>query len=203
MQVKILGIADVHCSYQYSSYIIYEIIKHRVDLVLIAGDIECEDPLDKIIDSGVDVFAVTGNMDDTYIYRIMKDYGIAIDGMIREYRGFTIAGIGGLSFRTNFEKIINILNETSGLERLIILSHYPPKGFNDTTYAGVHAGLNQLRDLVEKYSPMLFIHGHIHEARGVSKYNNTIIVNPGPLMHGYYSIIEISHNNVNVHLHRL
>ena len=201
--MKILGIADVHCSYQYSSYIIYEIIKHRVDLVLIAGDIECEDPLEKIIDSGVDVFAVTGNMDDTYIYRIMKDYGIAIDGMIREYRGFTIAGIGGLSFRTNFEKIINILNETSGLERLIILSHYPPKGFNDTTYAGVHAGLNQLRDLVEKYSPMLFIHGHIHEARGVSKYNNTIIVNPGPLMHGYYSIIEISHNNVNVYLYRL
>ena len=201
--MKILGIADVHCSYQYSSYVVYEIIKHRVDLVLIAGDIECEDPLEKIIDSGVDVFAVTGNMDDTYIYRIMKDYGIAIDGMIREYRGFTIAGMGGLSFRTNFEKIINILNETSGLERLIILSHYPPKGFNDTTYAGVHAGLNQLRDLVEKYSPMLFIHGHIHEARGVSKYNNTVIVNPGPLMHGYYSIIEISHNNVNVYLYRL
>jgi len=203
MQMKILGIADVHCSYQYSSYVVYEIIKHRVDLVLIAGDIECEDPLEKIIDSGVDVFAVTGNMDDTYIYRIMKDYGIAIDGMIREYRGFTIAGMGGLSFRTNFEKIINILNETSGLERLIILSHYPPKGFNDTTYAGVHAGLNQLRDLVEKYSPMLFIHGHIHEARGVSKYNNTVIVNPGPLMHGYYSIIEIIHDNVNVFLHRL
>ena len=201
--MKILGIADVHCSYQYSSYVVYEIIKHRVDLVLIAGDIECEDPLEKIIDSGVDVFAVTGNMDDTYIYRIMKDYGIAIDGMIREYRGFTIAGMGGLSFRTNFEKIINILNETSGLERLIILSHYPPKGFNDTTYAGVHAGLNQLRDLVEKYSPMLFIHGHIHEARGVSKYNNTVIVNPGPLMHGYYSIIEIIHDNVNVFLHRL
>ena len=201
--LRILGLADIHCSYQYSSYIVYEIIRHRADLILIAGDIECEDPLEKIIDTGVKVFAVTGNLDDTYIYRIMKDYGVAIDGMIADYEGYVIAGIGGLSFRTNFEKIINGLNEISSYERLIILSHYPPKGFNDTTYAGVHAGLNQLRDLVEKYSPMLFIHGHIHEARGVSKYNNTVIVNPGPLMHGYYSIIEISHNNVNVFLHRL
>jgi len=201
--LRILGLADIHCSYQYSSYIVHEIIRRRIDLVLIAGDIECEDPLEKIIDSGVDVFAVTGNMDDTYIYRIMKDHGIVIDGLIREYQGFIIAGIGGLSFRTNFEKVVNILNETNDLGRLIILSHYPPKGFNDTTYAGVHAGLKQLRDLVEKYSPILFIHGHLHEARGVSKYNNTVIVNPGPLMHGYYSIIEISYNNVNVYLHRL
>jgi len=201
--MRILGLADIHCSYQYSSYIVHEIIRHRIDLVLIAGDIECEDPLDKIINSGVDVFAVTGNMDDTYIYRIMKDYGIAIDGLTREYQGFIIAGIGGLSFRTNFEKVVDILNKTRDLGKLIILSHYPPNGFNDTTYAGVHAGLKQLRELVEKYRPILFIHGHIHEARGVSKYNKTIIVNPGPLMHGYYSIVEIEHDKINVSLHRL
>lgn len=202
-RLRILGLADIHCSYQYSSYIVYEIVRRKIDLVLIAGDIECIDPLEKIIDAGVTVFAVTGNMDDTYIYRVMKDYGVAVDGVIKEYRGYMVAGIGGLSFKTNFERIVKPLTGSIDHWNLIILSHYPAKGFNDTTYNGVHAGLIQLREFIERYKPVLFIHGHIHEARGISRYNGTVIVNPGPLMHGYYSIIDITHEGVNTSLYRL
>jgi len=200
--LRVIGVSDIHCSYQYSSRLVYEIVRHRADLVLIAGDIECEDPLEKIVGAGVRVYAVTGNMDDTYIYRVMRDYGVAIDGSIVEYMGYWIAGIGGLGFHTNYEKVVGGLGRIGG-EKLIILSHYPPKGFNDKTYAGVHAGLDQLRDLLERYRPALFLHGHIHEARGVSRYNGSLIVNPGPLMHGYYSVIEFTDEGVKAFLHRL
>ncbi len=201
--MKILGIVDIHCSYQYCSRIAFEIARKEVDLVLIAGDIECQHPLEEILETGVRVYAVTGNMDDTYIYRLLKQYGIGVDGCVIEYSGYTIAGIGGIGFRTNLEKITKVLDKGVEQDKLIILSHYPAHGFNDKTYSGVHAGLYELRELIENYKPLLFLHGHIHEARGVSRYKNTLIVNPGPLMYGYYSLIKISSEGVEASLERL
>ncbi len=194
-------LTDIHCSYQYSSLITHVIARKDVDLVLIAGDIECEHPLDEILGVGVKVYAVTGNMDDTYIYRVLREKGVGIDGSIVEYKGYYVAGIGGIGFRTNYERVLNEI-KCIDRDRLVVLSHYPAYGFNDKTYSGVHAGLKELRDLIMECQPLLFIHGHIHEARGIARCGNTVIVNPGPLMHGYYSVIDIS-DTINVVLERL
>ena len=39
--------------------------------------------------------------------------------------------------------------------------------------------------------PLLVVTGHIHEARGIDKIDETIIVNPGPAHMVRYAIIEL------------
>ncbi len=200
----IIGVSDIHCSYGYSSKLVLKAIQLNADLILVAGDIECEHPLEEIISSGIRTYCVTGNLDDIYIYRILKNYEVRIEGSIEVFNGYYIAGIGAIGFSTNLSKVKELITD-KGIDprKLIILSHYPPYGFNDTTYSGLHAGNIELRNFIEEYEPLLFLHGHIHEARGVSRYKNTLIVNPGPLMHGYYSVIKLNGDNVEARLERL
>jgi len=41
------------------------------------------------------------------------------------------------------------------------------------------AGSTAVRELIEEYQPMLGLHGHIHEGRGIAKIGRTVCVNPG------------------------
>lgn len=43
----------------------------------------------------------------------------------------------------------------------------------------VPVGSTAVRKVLEKYQPMLGLHGHIHESRGVMKIGRTVCVNPG------------------------
>lgn len=59
----------------------------------------------------------------------------------------------------------------------------------------VHVGSKGVRNAIEKYQPVLGLHGHIHESSGFEKIGKTICLNPGSeygegLLRGY--IIDIS-----------
>lgn len=41
------------------------------------------------------------------------------------------------------------------------------------------AGSSAIRDAIERYQPLLGLHGHVHEARGSDKLGRTTVVNPG------------------------
>jgi Icc-related predicted phosphoesterase len=41
------------------------------------------------------------------------------------------------------------------------------------------AGSSAVRDAIEKFKPMLGLHGHIHESQSVAKIGRTTIINPG------------------------
>lgn len=43
----------------------------------------------------------------------------------------------------------------------------------------IHVGSKTVRELIEKYQPLLGIHGHIHESRGFVKIGRTLCINPG------------------------
>ena len=42
-----------------------------------------------------------------------------------------------------------------------------------------HVGSTAVREAIEKYQPLLGLHGHIHESRGVFKIGRTLCINPG------------------------
>jgi len=42
-----------------------------------------------------------------------------------------------------------------------------------------HVGSTAVRAVIEKYQPMISLHGHIHESRGVAKIGRTLCINPG------------------------
>jgi Icc-related predicted phosphoesterase len=69
--------------------------------------------------------------------------------------------------------------------------HVPPYGFaldlapeldKNLTQAAdrkIHVGSRAVAKMIEKYQPLLGLHGHIHESRGVQKIRKTTIINPG------------------------
>jgi Icc-related predicted phosphoesterase len=69
-------------------------------------------------------------------------------------------------------------------------------------YAGrslVPVGSKSVLAVLEKYQPLLGLHGHIHEGKGTRKYKKTLCINPGSMyeqgmLHG--AIIELKPNKV-------
>ena len=43
----------------------------------------------------------------------------------------------------------------------------------------IPAGSTAVREAIEKYQPLLGLHGHIHESRGMYKLGRTVYINPG------------------------
>jgi Icc-related predicted phosphoesterase len=41
------------------------------------------------------------------------------------------------------------------------------------------AGSLAVKNIINKYKPMISLHGHIHESKGIAKVGNTICINPG------------------------
>jgi hypothetical protein len=107
-------------------------------------------------------------------------------------------GVGGSSytpFDTPFElaeeEIMDTLNRgwiDHGSRWTVLVSHEPPRDTRvDRTFSGMHVGSPSVRRFVEEKKPSIVFCGHIHEARGKDKINDTIIVNPGAARHGNYA----------------
>ncbi len=102
------------------------------------------------------------------------------------------------------EKLESIINEmlkkagfskSEKMQELIMAYHPPPfdtildlapRVQADFTYARVggqpdfiHVGSKAVRKSMEEFKPILGLHGHIHESKGVDKVGNSISVNPG------------------------
>jgi Icc-related predicted phosphoesterase len=43
----------------------------------------------------------------------------------------------------------------------------------------VHVGSRAVAKMIEKYQPLIGLHGHIHESRGAQKAKRTMLINPG------------------------
>ena len=69
--------------------------------------------------------------------------------------------------------------------------HAPPYGFaldlapelnKDLIQAAdrkIHVGSRAVANMIQKYQPLIGLHGHIHESRGAQKIKRTLIINPG------------------------
>jgi len=40
-------------------------------------------------------------------------------------------------------------------------------------------GSTAVRQLIEEFQPLLALHGHIHESRGINRIGRTVVINPG------------------------
>ena len=73
-------------------------------------------------------------------------------------------------------------------------------------YAGrslVPVGSHAVLEIIEKYQPLLGLHGHIHEGKGTRKYKHTLCINPGSMyeqgiLHGV--IIDLKPNKIGTYM---
>jgi uncharacterized protein len=90
-------------------------------------------------------------------------------------------------------KIEAIAAQVPDMERTIFNFHAPPYGTGlddapalDATLRPTHGGAvmkpvgsTAVRDAIKKHQPLLSVHGHIHESRGIKRMGRTMAINPG------------------------
>jgi len=154
------------------------------------------------------IFFVPGNCDDPRMLSL-KEISRGVINIhknpveLKDYVFYGIGG-GGLSpFNTliefsesDFREIINYIeNMNINTTNLIMTTHQPIHGFFDDVN-GLNIGSQVFKEFLEKRAPLLWITGHVHENHGWSISGRTVIVHPGPLMHGYYALIRLSSGRV-------
>jgi Icc-related predicted phosphoesterase len=137
------------------------------------------------------VFYVHGNHDACY-EKTPPEGCICIDDRVVEYKGVRILGLGG-SMCYNYgphqytEKQMNVRYQKQrpkiwlkgGID--ILLTHAPAYHLNDGSDLP-HRGFKCFTTIMDRYSPKLFLHGHVHMNYGrdfhrESEYKDTKIIN--------------------------
>lgn len=219
--MKILNITDIHgnrkiCRKLYEKYGL-----NHFDIVIVNGDITDFHGLDlaELILSivsrlGKNTYFVPGNCDHPSLIKTKKlGNAINIHNKLIELSDperLTIYGYGG-STLTPFNTWIEFDDNVIGSEMnkidspTILVTHNPPyKTKLDKTWMGRHVGSRSIREFILNKKPLISLHGHIHEARGIDKLGETTIINPGPLRSKHYVIIELEERNIkNIELLKL
>ena len=193
----------------------------NADVVIICGDVthfgllhQARDLLSRLHNMKLPTLFVPGNCDMPSLVDEKTENVQSIHGKCRAIGDFNFLGVGGSSpspFNTPFEleetEIAKILEKAydhcQTKRRIIVVSHSPPKDTQvDIASTGEHVGSRSVREFTEKTHPELLLCGHIHEAEGMDRIGETLIMNPGPARHGKCALIDLNKNIV-VKLDRL
>ena len=142
-----------------------------VDLILSAGDLKPEYLEFLATFAKVPILYVRGNHDDCYEERPPRGC-ICIEDKIYNYEGVRIMGLGGSvrykqgdnqytqgEMQWRVRKMWLKIKRQRGFD--ILLTHAPAFHVNDGE-DGPHEGFMAFRDLLTKYKPKVFVHGHVH-----------------------------------------
>lgn len=154
---------------------------------------------------GKPLVAVPGNNDTHGIIRLLEDERISIHGkgVIIDKVGFYGYGGAKTPFKTTLEPSEEEMRV--GLEKALAcvkntptkvqVTHCPPYDTRvDMVVSGSHVGSKIVREFIEEKHPVLSVSGHIHEARGVDRLGETVLINAGRFPEGYVGLVNIEGN---------
>ena len=187
--MKILLISDVESPYLWDYFQRGRL--DDIDLILSCGDLKPQ-YLSFLVTMGhAPVLYVHGNHDTIYATRPPEGCD-CIEDKVVTVKGLRIMGLGGSilysggehqfserQMRRRIRKLRFRLWHTKGVD--IVLTHSPARGYGDAEdYA--HRGFQCFVDLMDRYRPQYFIHGHVHATYStnmerVHHYGNTTIIN--------------------------
>lgn len=187
--MKILAISDEESAYLWDHFEKSKL--EGIDLIISCGDLDPRYLSFLATFTSAPVLYVHGNHDEKY-ERIPPEGCICIDDMIYVYKGIRILGLGGSmrykdgeyqytewSMRKRVGKLMFKILKHRGFD--ILVTHAPAYQLNDARDLP-HQGFKVFIDLIEKYKPRFFLHGHVHMSYGrnhkrYDKYQDTHIIN--------------------------
>lgn len=167
--MKILLLADIECKALWDFYTKEQL--EGIDLILSCGDLKAEYLSFLATMTQSPVLYVHGNHDTRYETH-GPDGCICIDDKIYNYKGVRIFGLGG-SMRykegdwqfSEKEMRVRVWKKkfslwcNKGFD--ILLTHAPAQGLHDGEDLP-HQGFAVFNELMDKYKPEYFVHGHVH-----------------------------------------
>ena len=187
--MKILLISDVESPYLWEYFQRGRL--DGIDLILSCGDLKPQ-YLSFLVTMGhAPVLYVHGNHDTIYATRPPEGCD-CIEDKVVTFKGLRSMGLGGSilysggehqfserQMRRRIRKLRFQLWRSKGVD--IVLTHSPARGYGDAEdYA--HRGFQCFVDLMDRYRPQYFIHGHVHATYStnmerVHHYGDTTIIN--------------------------
>ena len=168
--MKILILSDVESKYLWD-YFEKEKLE-GIDLILSCGDLKPQYLSFLASFTKAPVLYVRGNHDDCYEID-PPDGCICIEDSIYNFNGLRIMGLGG-SIKYNNGKNQYTQNQMKKrVKRMwfklmrnhgfdILLTHAPAAGFHEGDDRA-HKGFDVVSELIDRYHPKFFIHGHVHK----------------------------------------
>ena len=168
--MKILILSDVESKYLWD-YFEKEKLE-GIDLILSCGDLKPQYLSFLASFTKAPVLYVRGNHDDCYEIN-PPDGCICIEDSIYNFNGLRIMGLGG-SIKYNNGKNQYTQNQMKKrVKRMwfklmrnpgfdILLTHAPAAGFHEGDDRA-HKGFDIFSELIDRYHPKFFIHGHVHK----------------------------------------
>jgi Icc-related predicted phosphoesterase len=205
--LKIISFGDIHENLSNLRPLKNEL--ENADLVIVAGDLTnyngrkaAEKVIEGIEKYNKNILAELGNLDQPDVDDYLTEKGINLhrNGFIKEDIG--IFGVGGsnptpFNTPTEFSEseiegfLVESFEKVKDAKFKIMVPHMPPKDTKlDMIKTGAHVGSQSVRDFILKHKPDIVLSGHIHEARGLEKIEDTTICNAGMFCEGGY--IEIN-----------
>ena len=189
MKMRILAISDIESKYLWDYFEKSKL--DGIDLIISCGDLAPQYLSFLATYAKVPLLYVHGNHDGCY-EDTPPEGCICIDDDIFVYRGVRIMGLGGsmcynytgyqyteAQMRGRVRKLKLKILRRKGFD--ILVGHSPAKGLNDEEDLP-HHGFQTLRDLMDRYHPLLFLHGHVHlnygrDLKREDMYGETRIIN--------------------------
>lgn len=150
------------------------------------------------------VYMAPGNDDHFEVDQVIEDSAVIVNCnnknvMVGDHEMITFSWANPTPWDTPREKIDEelepmleeLIANVKDKSNAIFNFHAPPYGYaldlapeltKDLVQAAdrkIHVGSRAVAKMIEKYQPLLGLHGHIHESRGVQKVKRTTILNPG------------------------
>ena len=171
-----------------------------IDLIVSCGDLDADYLSFLTTMTSIPVLYVKGNHDHKYAHRPPEGC-ICIEEDIYEFQGVRFLGLGG-SYR--YKESGNMFTEAEMSTRVrrlwfkllqkkgfdVLVTHSPAFGVNDGEDLP-HRGFQVFLDLIKKYNPKYFVHGHVHMNYG-REYPREDSIGDTKVINAYISyIVEI------------
>lgn len=187
--MRILAVADTVSKYLYDYYTPGKL--SEFDLILACGDLS-RDYLEFLVDaSRCPVLYVCGNHDEAF-ENDPPEGCICIEDRVYVYDGIRILGLGGSHKYREGGVMFTEKQMSRRIKRLrfkiwrkggfdILMTHSPARHLNDFDSL-THRGFECFNELLQKYRPKFFVHGHIHKNYGINipqrtEHNGTTVIN--------------------------
>lgn len=187
--MRILAVSDVEAKYLYDYYTPGKL--DGFDMILSCGDLRREYLEFLVTLANCPLVYVHGNHDERF-EEAPPEGCICADDRIVEVKGVRILGLGGSyryrsgscmytekQMRRRIRRLCLKLRKHKGFD--ILLTHAPARHINDFDSLS-HRGFECFGELLERYRPKYFVHGHIHMSYGVNipqitAHGDTTIIN--------------------------
>ena len=187
--MRVLAVSDVDSKYYFDYYTPGKL--DEFDLILACGDLHREYLEFLVTMSNLPVLYIHGNHDDSFDQRPPEGC-VCVDDRIYVWNGIRVLGLGGChryrdgkymfterQMRRRIRKLRFQLWRHKGFD--ILLTHAPARHINDFDSVP-HRGFECFVELLDKYKPKYFVHGHIHMSYGTfipqkTVHGDTVIIN--------------------------